>query len=89
MELVAAFLIGWVAGARGGERSYRDVAQAVADLRRSEEFHALVDVMRNHLSSLLRSLADVLADREEEITAEGVVDRVLRLMGGDATSSEL
>jgi hypothetical protein len=87
MELLAAFFIGWAVGSRGGDRGYRDVVDAVHDLRRSAEFRALLDALRSHLAGTLRALAEVLGDKEVEITPENVVDRVMRLMG-EPTSGE-
>lgn len=87
MELLLAFAVGWAVGARAGESGFREVVDAARELRRSEEFRALIDVMRSHMASGLRAFADVLADREVPITPDSVVERVLRVMGRDPTSS--
>lgn len=89
MELLLAFAIGWAVGAKGGEQGYRDVIDAARDLRRSDEFHALLDALRSHLAGTLRVLADVLAETEAPLTAASVVERVARMTGssGSPTSS--
>jgi hypothetical protein len=87
VELLAAFFIGWAVGSRGGERGYREVVDAARDLRNSAEFRALLDALRSHMAGTLRALAEVLGDKEVEVTTENVVERVMRLMSGP-TSGE-
>ena len=87
MELLVAFAIGWVVGAHGGEEGFRDVVQAATELRRSEEFAALMEALRAHLAYTLRSLADVLSAPESEISPESVVERVVQLMRGRGSAS--
>ena len=80
MELLLAFVIGWAAGAKGGEQGFREVLDAVRELRRSDEFHALMGAMKAHVASGLRTLSEVLDDRQEEVTPDSVVSRVALLM---------
>lgn len=88
MELLVAFFIGWAAGARAGEQGFTEVVDAARELRRSEEFRALVDALRSHLAATLRAMADVLGDTEAAVTPATVLDRVARITGrGAATSS--
>lgn len=88
MELILAFALGWAAGARGGEQGFREVVDAARELRRSEEFRALVDALRLHLAATLRTVAELLATDPGPATPETVVERVVRLSGrGDPTSN--
>lgn len=88
MELVAAFAIGWLIGAKGGEDGYQEVVAATRELRRSEEYQALTQAVRSHLASSLRAVADILSEAEPPVTAGSVVERVVRLTRrGEATST--
>ena len=80
MELLLAFVIGWAAGARGGEEGFRDVVDAARELRNSEEFRALMRAMKAHVATGLRTLSQVLDDHQEEVTPDSVVARVALLM---------
>ena len=80
MELLLAFVIGWAAGAKGGEQGFRDVVDAARELRRSDEFRALMRAMKAHVATGLRTLSEVLDDHEEEVTPDSVVARVALLM---------
>ena len=83
MELVLAFLIGWAAGAKGGEQGFQDVADAARALRQSDEFRDLLAALRSHLAATLRALAGVISSTpgtDEETDAQSVVSRVLRLV---------
>jgi hypothetical protein len=85
LELLLAFAIGWAVGAKGGEQGFREVVEAARDLRRSEEFAALVDALRRHLAGTLKALAEALGDPTRPLTPEAVLER-LAGRGGDATS---
>lgn len=91
MELLLAFVIGWAAGARGGEQGFREVVDAARELRHSDEFRALVRAMKAHVASGLRTLSEVLDDHQEEVTPDSVVARVALLMkerrGADAADA--
>jgi hypothetical protein len=80
VEILLAFAIGYVVGARAGETGWADVVDAAKALRQSDEFRALLDALRSHAAATLRALADVIGDRVEPVTAEGLVERVLTLV---------
>ena len=80
MELLLAFVIGWAAGARGGEQGFRDVVDAARELRQSDEFRALMRAMKAHVATGLRTLSEVLDDHNDEVTPDSVVARVALLM---------
>ena len=80
MELLLAFVIGWAAGARGGEQGFRDVVDAARELRQSDEFRALMRAMKAHVATGLRTLSEVLDDHHDEVTPDSVVARVALLM---------
>ena len=86
MELLLAFAIGWAAGAKGGESGFREVVDAARELRRSEEFRALMGAKKAHLASGLRTLSDVLNEQNQEVTPDSVVARVALLMRDRAGS---
>jgi hypothetical protein len=81
VDLLLAFLIGWAAGAKGGEQGFQDVLEAARELRRSEEFRALLDALRAHLAGTLRALADVLSEPEPSLNVRSLVERATRLQG--------
>ncbi|HLI54511.1 MAG TPA: hypothetical protein VKU88_09300 [Acidimicrobiales bacterium] len=85
MELLLAFAIGWAVGAKGGEQGFREVVEAARELRRSEEFAALVDAFRRHLAGTLKALAEALGDSSRPLTPEAVLER-LAGRGGDGAS---
>lgn len=87
MDLLLAFLVGWAAGARGGEQGMREVVDAARELRRSEEFGALVDALRSHLAATLRTVADVVADSDGANPSATVLERVARLTARNPLTS--
>lgn len=86
MELLLAFLIGWAAGAKGGDQGFADVLEAARDLRRSEEFGALIDALKAHLAGTLRALADVLDHQEPGLHVQSVVERAVRLQAASRST---
>jgi hypothetical protein len=83
MGILLAFAVGYVVGARGGERGYQDVVAALRELRDSEEFSNLVDALRSHVGGTLEEVAGWLTDRDEPVTVESVLDRARRLVAGE------
>jgi hypothetical protein len=81
MELLAAFLIGYVVGAKAGSRRFDDVVAAARAVRDSDEFGGLLAALRSHLGATLREVANFL-ESDEADGEESVVERVQRLMEG-------
>ncbi|MGI8491572.1 MAG: hypothetical protein ACR2KC_01580 [Acidimicrobiales bacterium] len=81
MEIVLAFLIGYAVGAKAGGQGFDEVVLSAKAVRDSEEFHGLVDALRSHGSAVLRNAADILSGDSESLSADGVVERVQRMMG--------
>lgn len=78
MELLAAFLAGWVLGAGATPERRAELVRAWRALRDTEEFTTLAVTVRAHVASGLRSLADLI-DGGTSAEPEDLVARVRAL----------
>ena len=84
MELVLAFAIGYVVGAKAGGRDFDDVLAAARAVRDSDEFSDLVTAVRAHVARTLSDLGDLIEGNVEEgAEVVDLVDRVRRLARRD------
>ncbi|HSV39457.1 MAG TPA: hypothetical protein VLI04_11930 [Nocardioidaceae bacterium] len=60
MEALLAFYFGWTMGSRTGPEGMEELNQAVASLKDSEEFEALVMALRKHAASIIVDVAKVV-----------------------------
>lgn len=87
MGILLAFGVGYVVGARAGERGYQDVVDAIKQLRESEEAHDLMSALRSHVGFTLEDVARRLREDGQPINVGDVLARARRLVyGSDPTS---
>lgn len=89
MGVLLGFLVGWTVGARGGTKGYSEVVAAGKEVLQSQEFRALLGILRSHTEFTLRQLADWLGeDRAPGDLGEDVLARVRRLVTADGPSED-
>lgn len=76
MGIVLAFLVGWTAGTQAGPKGYTEVVAALKSVRESEEFAALLEISRHHLSTALREVSKMISG---EIAAPAPIDLLERV----------
>lgn len=85
--VVAAFVAGYVAGARGGRDAFEEVRAAVATIRSSPEAGAALAALRSHAAGALREAAERLATGgAPAVSLDGLRARLRRLVGEGPTS---
>lgn len=87
MGILLAFGVGYVVGARAGERGYQDVVEALKRVRDSAEVHDLVDALRAHVGFTLEELAGRLRSEGEPVTVSEVLSRARRIVRGEDPTS--
>lgn len=60
MSALFGFVVGYLLGARAGSQGFDRVERAVRDLRESEEFQSLLQVLRQHAVDTVRIVNDRL-----------------------------
>lgn len=70
MSTLFGFVVGYVVGARGGSASWGRVEQALRDIRQSDEFHNLVDVLKDHVRGTVSVVNDRLAAEDGSAMAD-------------------
>lgn len=81
MGTLFGFVVGYVIGARSGSKSFDEVVDALRAIRDSEEFRALLDVVRRHVRSTAREVAERLAADDASPSAAEILDRARRRFG--------
>ena len=88
MGILLAFAFGWVVGARGGQRGYDEVVDAVRAVLESEEFHGLLEATKSHVGHVMREVGAQLSGEGDELpTVDDVLGRVRAMMGKDGPTS--
>ena len=67
MESLIAFYFGWTMGSRSGPEGAQELNDAIASLKQSEEFAAVMSAVRKHAAVIVRDVAD-------RIEGSGLVD---------------
>lgn len=81
MEMVLAFVVGFVLGDSGGSRDRTDVLDSVEAIRDSEEVAAFVMVARSQVGRTLREVADMVdGSGREALGTPDLVDAVRQLV---------
>jgi hypothetical protein len=81
MDMVLAFVVGFLLGDSGGSRGPTDVVDSFGTIRDSEEVAAVVMVARSHVGRTLREVAKMVEGTEGEAAATpDLVDRVRQLV---------
>lgn len=60
MEALLAFYFGWTMGSRSEPGDLEELTQAIATLKESEEFDAVVMSVRKHMATIIRDVAKVV-----------------------------
>ena len=86
MGVIAAFLVGYVVGARAGSAEFDDLVRSFNAIRASEEFADFTAAMRSHASHALHGIAGLISGEsdgglETTLSPQDVVDRVRSLVG--------
>lgn len=84
MPTLLAFALGYLIGARGGDKGFDDVVDALKAIRESDEMADLLVALRSHASYTLRELAGRLepgsgADADGFAPPTDLVERVRRM----------
>jgi hypothetical protein len=81
MEMLAAFVVGFMLGDSGGTRDRNDIVDSFETIKSSEEVAAVVMVARAHVGRGLREVADMVdGTGREAATTPDLVDRVRLLV---------
>lgn len=80
MGVLLSFFVGWAVGAKAGPKGYQEVVDAARTVRQSEEFTALVDISRRHLSTALHELSRMVST-SPDAEPEDLLTRVRRMTG--------
>jgi hypothetical protein len=80
VEILLGFGIGYIVGAKAGDREFADVLNAIQAIRRSEEFGALLQALRSHGAAALQSAAELLREKPSPTSPDTLMERVLGLM---------
>jgi len=82
MDVVMAFLLGYVLGGQGGDGEINGAVKSFGAIRESHEFGAFMMVARSHIGRALRDVADAVDDPQADTVAPpDLVDRVKLLVG--------
>lgn len=88
MGLIAALAVGYVIGARAGNKDLDQLTRSLKALRQTDEFADVVSAVRSHVGHTLRELASVVDGRAADpgtasdgTDAGDLVDRVRQLVG--------
>lgn len=87
MGILLAFAVGYVVGARSGERGYRELLDSMQAVRSSEEFQSFLAALRSHLGHTLGDLAARLGDAEQPLTVDDAINRVRQLINSATAPS--
>ena len=79
MGILLAFVVGWAVGAKAGPAEFEEVVAAAKTVRDSEEFTALLAVVRQHVGSSLGALGKVVTGETPLPELSSVVEQVQRL----------
>jgi hypothetical protein len=75
------FLVGYVVGTRSGREGAREVVDAAAALRESEEFKGLVDALREHARHGAYAVGDWLSGEGEAPNIEDLLRQARERLG--------
>lgn len=82
MQVLFAFAVGYVIGARGGSEGFDEVVRSVKAIRDSEEAKGFAMAVRSHVGYTLRDLAERVEAGEGFLdSGANLVDRVRNLTG--------
>jgi hypothetical protein len=73
MGTLAAFVVGYVVGIRGGRKRFDEVVESIKTLRDSEEVAAILRALGAHAAYLLREVSELGGNRDlssEEMIAK-------------------
>jgi hypothetical protein len=79
MGVLLAFLVGWSVGAKAGPSGFEDVVEAAKAVRASQEFSALLAVVRTHTADSLAALGKVVSGETPMPEAGDLLAQVQRL----------
>ncbi len=80
MEALLAFYFGWRMGVRSGPAGESELNDAIARLRESEEFGAVVQALRGHAGEILRQVADHVENTDNDARRTDVLASVYELI---------
>jgi hypothetical protein len=83
MDMLTAFVVGFLLGGSGGSRDRNDVVDSFGTIRDSEEVAAFVMVARSQVGRTLREVANMVdgSGGEAAVTPD-LVDRVRQMVKG-------
>lgn len=67
MGTLFGFIVGYVLGARAGSQKFDEVVAAAKEVRNSEEFMALLDVVRLHAAGTATIVSDRLGGQSSDV----------------------
>jgi hypothetical protein len=82
MNMLAAFVVGFLLGGSGGSQDRDDVVDSFETIRDSEEVAAFVMVARSQVGRTLREVANMVDHSGSEAVTPDLVDRVRQLVKG-------
>ena len=90
IEALLAFYFGWSMGARSGPEGVEELNTAIASLRQSDEFAAVVVALRKHAAGIIREVADQFERTDGPVGSPDVLAAVYQLIypEGKPDSSE-
>jgi hypothetical protein len=80
MEALLAFYFGWRMGVRSGPAGESELNDAIARLRESEEFAAVVEALRGHAGEILRQVATHVESADNDLQRTDVLASVYELI---------
>ena len=80
MDSLVIFLAGYALGCKSGSKGWAELVNAASAVKESEEFRAMLRVLRTHVGHTLREVGDML-DRPEPLAMGDVLERARRLVG--------
>jgi hypothetical protein len=80
MESLLAFYLGWRMGVRSGPAGESELNDAIAKLRESEEFAAVVQALRGHAGEILRQVAQHVESNDNDARRTDVLASVYELI---------
>jgi hypothetical protein len=66
MGTLFGFAVGYILGARAGQKGFEEVVRSMQAIRRSEEFQGFVSAMKDHSRHVLREVTGRLAPLDDE-----------------------